>query len=39
MATLVTRTPGTPEEPIEEPKINYLNAEWGWKSWLFTDRP
>jgi cytochrome c oxidase subunit 1 len=36
MATLVTRTPGTPEEPVEEQKLNYLNAEWGWKSWLLT---
>jgi cytochrome c oxidase subunit 1 len=36
MATLVTRTPGSPGEPVEEEKINYLNAEYGWKSWLLT---
>jgi cytochrome c oxidase subunit 1 len=33
MATLVNTTP---ETPIEEEKVNYLNVEFGWKSWLLT---
>jgi cytochrome c oxidase subunit 1 len=33
MATLVNTTP---EIPLEEEKVNYLNVEHGWQSWLFT---
>jgi len=33
MAT--TYQPTTPEAAAEEP-VNYLNVEYGWKSWLFT---
>ncbi len=36
MATLVTSNPQSPDLPFEEEKVNYLNVEHGWKSWLFT---
>jgi cytochrome c oxidase subunit 1 len=29
-------TPATPIEPIEPPRVNYLNKEYGLKSWLLT---
>ena len=35
MATLLTN-PGTAEVPLEEERLNYLNASYGWKSWLLT---
>ena len=36
MATLATTNPRTPDDPIEDEPVNYLNVAHGWKSWLLT---
>jgi cytochrome c oxidase subunit 1 len=36
MSVVAEYVPQSAPQPSPEPGLNYLNAEYGWKSWLFT---